>query len=116
MATRTRRSHDDYTVGWICALLLKMAAAKAMLDEIYDDLPVQTTNYNAYILRRIKEHNIVIACLLSGNYRLVLVNTVAIQLLFTFHSIQFGLMVVMWWLADQQTYMVEWCNITMARQ
>ncbi|EED12227.1 kinesin light chain, putative [Talaromyces stipitatus ATCC 10500] len=70
-----------------------MAAAKAMLDEIHDDLPVQTTDHNTYILGRIKEHNIVIACLPSGDYGLVLANTVAMQLMSSFHLIWFGLMV-----------------------
>jgi nucleoside phosphorylase len=88
------RSHDDYTVGWICALPLEMAAAKAMLDEVHDSLPVhQPTDHNTYILGNIKEHNIVIACLPSGDYGLVSANTVAMQLLSSFHSIRFGLMV-----------------------
>ncbi|CRG92735.1 hypothetical protein PISL3812_09802 [Talaromyces islandicus] len=88
MATRNRRSHDDYTVGWICALPLEMAAAKAMLDEVHDDLPVQSTDQNTYILGRIKEHDVVIACLPSGDYGLVSANTVAMQLLATFRSIR----------------------------
>jgi hypothetical protein len=35
-ATVTMRSlcHYDYTVAWVCALPLEMAAAKSMLDEI----------------------------------------------------------------------------------
>jgi nucleoside phosphorylase len=70
-----------------------MAAAKAMLDEVYDDLPVQPTDQNTYILGRIKEHDVVIACLPSGDYGLVSANTVAIQMLSTFRSIRFGLMV-----------------------
>lgn len=41
MAARTPLSHADYMVRWICALPLEMAAAKAMLDEIHEDLPVQ---------------------------------------------------------------------------
>jgi nucleoside phosphorylase len=93
MATSARRSHDDYTVGWICALPLEMAAAKVMLDETHEDLPVSSTDHNTYILGRIKEHNIVIACLPSGDYGLVSANTVAMQLLSSFRSIRFGLMV-----------------------
>ncbi|KAE8391251.1 Pfs, NB-ARC and TPR domain protein [Aspergillus alliaceus] len=86
-------SHADYTVGWICALPLEMAAARAMLDEIHDDLPVQPNDHNAYILGRIKKHNVVIACLPNGEYGIASATTVAIQLLSSFHSIRFGLMV-----------------------
>ncbi|KAK6811339.1 hypothetical protein RU639_012789, partial [Aspergillus parasiticus] len=89
----TRLSRADYTVGWICALPLEMAAARAMLDEIHEDLPVQPNDHNAYILGRIKKHNIVIACLPNGEYGITSATTVAMQLLSSFHSIRFGLMV-----------------------
>jgi nucleoside phosphorylase len=64
-----------------------------MLDDIHDDLPVSPTDHNSYILGSIKEHNVVIACLPNGDYGLVSANTVAMQLLSSFHSIQFSLMV-----------------------
>lgn len=63
MAARARPSHDDYTVGWICALPIEMAAAKLMLDEVHQDLPVSSTEHNAYTLGSIKDHNVVMACL-----------------------------------------------------
>jgi hypothetical protein len=34
--------HDNYTVGRICALLLELAAACAMLDERHDPLPLES--------------------------------------------------------------------------
>jgi hypothetical protein len=34
--------HGDYTVAWICALPLEMAAAEVMLDEIHQTLPRPT--------------------------------------------------------------------------
>jgi nucleoside phosphorylase len=46
-----------------------------------------------YILGNIGEHNIVIACLPSGAYSYVSAATVAMQLLSSFQSIRFGLMV-----------------------
>src|SRR5437016_566745 len=61
-------SHDDYTAGWICALPLEMAVAGAMLDEIHADLKTHPNDNNTYILGRIGEHNIVIACLPLGVY------------------------------------------------
>lgn len=59
-------SHDDYKVGWICALPLEMTAAPALLDEVHGDLPVQPNDHNAYTLGAIGKHNVVIACLPSG--------------------------------------------------
>ncbi|KAF3012740.1 hypothetical protein E8E15_004199 [Penicillium rubens] len=93
MAARATLSHDDYTVGWICALPLEMAAAKLMLDAIHPSLPRPPTDQNTYILGNIGDHNIVIACLPSGAYGIVSAATVAMQLLSSFHSIRFGLMV-----------------------
>ncbi|KAJ9481399.1 hypothetical protein VN97_g12081 [Penicillium thymicola] len=93
MAARATLSHDDYTVGWICALPLEMAAAKLMLDVIHPSLPRPPTDQNTYILGNIGDHNVVIACLPSGAYGIVSAATVAIQLLSSFRSIRFGLMV-----------------------
>lgn len=94
MATATREfRHQDYTVGWVCALPLEMAAAKAMLDESHLDLPTSPNDHNTYILGRIRAHNVVIACLPSGVYGTTSAATVATQMLSTFRSIRFGLMV-----------------------
>ncbi|KAJ5454982.1 hypothetical protein N7530_012751 [Penicillium desertorum] len=93
MAARASLSHGNYTVGWICALPLEMAAAKLMLDSIHPSLPRPPTDQNTYILGNIGDQNIVIACLPSGAYGNVSAATVAMQLLSTFHSIRFGLMV-----------------------
>ncbi|KAJ5672866.1 hypothetical protein N7507_001993 [Penicillium longicatenatum] len=93
MAARTPLSRDDYTVGWICALPLEMAAAKLMLDIIHPSLPSLSTDHNTYILRNIRAHNIVITYLPGGVYGIVSAATVAMHLLSSFHSIRFGLMV-----------------------
>lgn len=66
MAISTKLSHDDYTVAWICALPLEMAAAKVMLDEIHGSLPQPSTDHNNYTLGRRAGHNVVVACLPSG--------------------------------------------------
>ncbi|RHZ62034.1 uncharacterized protein CDV56_109045 [Aspergillus thermomutatus] len=44
------RSHYDYTVAWISALPLEMAAAKHMFDQIHDRLPQPLTAINTYTL------------------------------------------------------------------
>lgn len=93
MSPRIPSSYDDYTVGWICALPLEMAAAKLMLDAIHPSLPRPSADNNTYVLGNIGNHNIVIACLPSGAYGTISAATVAMQLLSSFRSIRFGLMV-----------------------
>ncbi|PLB47087.1 hypothetical protein P170DRAFT_388283 [Aspergillus steynii IBT 23096] len=87
------RSHDDYTVGWICALPLEMAAAKMMLDELHPPLSQSQHDTNTYVLGQVAHHNVAVACLPSGIYGITSAAIVAKQMLLTFHSIQFGLMV-----------------------
>ncbi|KAL2827973.1 hypothetical protein BDW59DRAFT_159931 [Aspergillus cavernicola] len=89
----TSLSTSDYTVGWICALPSELAAAKAMLDEVHKELPVQPHDPNAYILGRIGAHNVVIAGLPNGQYGVTSAAVVATNLLSAFGSIRFGLMV-----------------------
>lgn len=89
----TSRTHHDYTVAWICALPLEMAAAKAMLDEIHDPLPQPPTDQNTYTLGKVSGHNVVIACLPSGIYGITSAAIVLAHLLPTFPSVNFGLMV-----------------------
>ncbi|PCD25239.1 hypothetical protein AU210_014347 [Fusarium oxysporum f. sp. radicis-cucumerinum] len=85
---------EEYTVGWICALPLEMAAARGMLDLVHPNLSHQDPNdHNSYVLGEIHGHKIVIACLPVGNYGTSPAATVAINLLRTFKSIRFGLMV-----------------------
>ena len=121
--------HNDYTVAWVCALPLEMAAAKAMLDEIHPDLPTSSNDQNTYVLGKIRAHNVVIACLPSGVYGTTSAATVANQMLFTFRSIQFGLMVgiarlakklifdwVMWWSANRQETLEAWCSMISGKQ
>lgn len=88
-------SRDDYTVGWICALPLEMAAAKAMLDHIHADLPADPSmnDANAYVLGSLNGHNVVVACLPFGVYGITSAATVATQMLASFKSIRFSLMV-----------------------
>lgn len=93
MAQRARLSYDDYTVGWICALPLEMAAAAAMLDVLHEELPAQPNDHNTYIFGQIGLHNVVITCLPSREYGIASAATVATQLKSSFHAIRFGLMV-----------------------
>lgn len=81
-------------MGWVCALPLEMAAAKGMLDKIHPNLSRQDpADHNSYILGQVQGHNVVIACLPAGMYGTTPAATVAKDLLRTFKSIRFGLMV-----------------------
>ncbi|KAN0083541.1 WD40-repeat-containing domain protein [Elaphomyces granulatus] len=91
--TMTCSRHHDYTVAWVCALPLEMAAAKSMLNEIHPNLPTSSNDQNTYVLGTIYTHNVVIACLPSGVYGTTSAAIVANQLRFTFPAIRFGLMV-----------------------
>lgn len=94
MAAASRNiSHDDFTVAWICALPLEMAAAEAMLDEKYEGLATDPNDQNTYTLGRINNHDIVIACLPFGVYGTISASIVASQIQHTFKSILYSLMV-----------------------
>jgi nucleoside phosphorylase len=86
-------THNDYTVGWVCALPKELIAATAMLDETHPDLPKQPKDHNAYTLGRVGAHNVVIACLPKGEIGNNNAATVATRMTSTFPSIKFGLMV-----------------------
>lgn len=83
--------HEDYNVGWICALPIEMAAATAILDEIHTSLPGHPNDVNTYTLGNIRQHNIVIACLPS--YGTSNAATVASDMRRSFPCIRLGLMV-----------------------
>ncbi len=46
----TTKSHEDYTVGWICPLEVEQTAALEMLDEEHEHLPKPPTDHNVYSL------------------------------------------------------------------
>ncbi|KAL4777975.1 hypothetical protein BJX76DRAFT_352951 [Aspergillus varians] len=75
MAT-THRSHTDYTIGWICALPVEMAASKAMLRDNTSTSASAPNDYNVYTLGELHD------CLL-----------VATHMLHTFPELRFTLLV-----------------------
>ncbi|OGM48282.1 hypothetical protein ABOM_002156 [Aspergillus bombycis] len=89
----TSRRHDDYTVGWICAVAPEMAAARLMLDEVHPPLPQLPGDGNVYVLGRIGYHNIVIASLPIGEYGLKSTAAVVMPMLSTFLAVRFILSV-----------------------
>jgi nucleoside phosphorylase len=93
MAHQLRR--EDYTVGWVCALPIELAAAQEMLDEEHSDLEHDPADNdeNLYALGRIGNHNVVIGCLPAGRTGTNSAAAVAMQMRSTFKKIRFGLMV-----------------------
>ncbi|KGO75414.1 Nucleoside phosphorylase [Penicillium italicum] len=89
----TKLTHNDYAVGWMCALFEEQTAAIAMLDREHPDLPTPPEDPNTYTLGSIGEHNIVIACLPEGRTGNNAAATFATQMARTFPSIRIGLMV-----------------------
>ncbi|RFU80617.1 natch and ankyrin domain [Trichoderma arundinaceum] len=88
-------SRDDYLVGWVCALLVEVAAAKAALDRVHDNPPPDQNldDNNNYILGSLQGHNVVLAYPNPGVYGEMSVASVATQLHASFKSVRFILMV-----------------------
>lgn len=89
----SRLNREDYTVGWVCALPVELAAAQEMLDEEHETPQIDAHDTNIYTCGRIGEHNVVIACLPEGQTGTHSAAAVAVQMNSTFTSTRFGLMV-----------------------
>src|SRR5436190_24182059 len=86
-------TYRDYTVGWICALEVEQAAARALLDREHPRLPSIAGDPNRYRFGCINGHNVVIACLPDGETGTNPAATVATRMTLNFPSLRFGLMV-----------------------
>ncbi|KAF5684318.1 ankyrin protein 3 [Fusarium circinatum] len=84
---------ERYTVAWICALHIEMAAARSMLDEEHDSCSRQANDTNSYVLGSMKNHDVVIACLPAAQYGTNNAATVLSNMRRTFPNIEIGLMV-----------------------
>jgi len=93
MARQLHRS--EYTVGWVCALPVELAAAQEMLDEEHADLErdLDDNDQNLYALGSIGGHNVAIVCLPAGRIGNNPAAAVATQMRTTFKGLRFGLMV-----------------------
>ena len=85
--------HEDYTVGWICALPLELSAATRMLDEEHYPLPQDATDPNNYTFGIIANHNVVLVCLPAGRTGTNAAAGVATALRSKFRSMRFVLLV-----------------------
>ena len=94
-ASQQKRANEDYTVGWICAIKPEYLAAQLCLDETHPCLTYRPllNDTNTYTLGKINNHNVVIACLLSGLYGTSSAANVATNMLGSFPNVRIGLMV-----------------------
>ncbi|KAK2044847.1 kinesin light chain [Colletotrichum somersetense] len=83
----------DFTVGWVCALPIELAAAAEMMDEEFADLPSQPADSNVYSFGRVGVHNVVAACLPAGQMGTNQAAIVASQMKTSFPSLRFCLLV-----------------------
>lgn len=85
---------EHYYVGVVCALPREMTAVRAMLDEKHEPLRTKDAHdNNNYVLGRMGQHNVVVACLPAGVYGTNAAATVARDMLRTFTGLRFGLLV-----------------------
>lgn len=85
--------HDDYTVGWNCALKVEYVAAQELLDEEHEGLEYVPQDNNNYTLGSIRKHNVVIAYLPFGEYGIASAATVARDMMRSFQNLRICLMV-----------------------
>jgi nucleoside phosphorylase len=87
-------THEEYTVGWICALSIEYVAAQEFLDARHDrpDYLSRHDN-NDYTLGKISEHNIVIAVSPRREWGLCPAAIVATNMLRSFPNVTIILMV-----------------------
>ncbi|EXK79482.1 hypothetical protein FOQG_15910 [Fusarium oxysporum f. sp. raphani 54005] len=89
-------SPDLYTIGWITALPIELAAATALLDEHHvapEGFEQRPSDTNSYTWGRIGEHNVVIASLPAGVYGITSAATTASNLIHSLPHIRIGLLV-----------------------
>lgn len=89
----TTRSYGDYALAIICALPLELAAVKVMLDEVHAEPQLESSHQCSYLLGKIGDHRLVVACLPSGVYGTTSAAVVTAYLRSTFPNIRCGLMV-----------------------
>ncbi|THW94720.1 purine and uridine phosphorylase [Aureobasidium pullulans] len=84
---------SKYTIGWITALPIELAAATVMLDEEHPEPPLDEHDTTLYTFGSIGRHNVVIACLPGGQTGLSAATAAAIQMSNKFKFVKHGFMV-----------------------
>lgn len=84
---------QDFTVGWVCALPIELAAAVEIMDDEFADLPSHPADPNVYSLGQIGSHKVVVACLPAGQTGTSQAAVVASWMRLSFPSLRFGVLV-----------------------
>ena len=93
-AKHSSMPNADFAIGWICASAHELSASRAMLDKEFGAPEDQDPHDdNIYVLGQIAGHNVVLASLAAGKYGNEPAVTVAKDMLRTFTSMKFGLLV-----------------------
>jgi nucleoside phosphorylase len=88
-----RPAREEYTVGWVCALPIELAAALEMMDKDPGPCERYDNDENLYYLGSIEGHIVVVVCLPVGRIGNNPAAAVAAQTKATFKGIRFWLMV-----------------------
>ncbi|KAJ5702793.1 hypothetical protein N7488_010341 [Penicillium malachiteum] len=84
---------EDYTIGWITAILNEYLAAQLCLDEKHETAHLPPGNKDQHTLGRIGKHNVVISVLPMGEYGTASAARVAESMTNSFPNIRIALMV-----------------------
>jgi hypothetical protein len=93
MEPRRRLTNEAYTMGWKCASLLDLAAAKAMMEERHLALRQHPADKNEYTLGRVGAYNIVVVCLPAERAGAIAAAIAATRMMYSFGNIKFVFMV-----------------------
>ncbi|KAK8105219.1 hypothetical protein PG999_008578 [Apiospora kogelbergensis] len=84
---------SEFTVAWVCALPIELAAATEIMDEIFMTHPSDPWEKNIYTFGRIGPHNVVVLCLPACQTGTNLAATVVEEMTSKFRSLRFGVLV-----------------------
>ena len=84
---------QKYTIGWLCALPIELAAARLLLDKNHEKPPYDPNDDTQYTLGSIGDHNVVIGCLSAGELGIGSAAIVATRMHAKFPNLRFGFMV-----------------------
>ncbi|KAF5635881.1 nucleoside phosphorylase [Fusarium sp. NRRL 52700] len=86
-------SRNQYTVGILCALPIELKAIRALFDQRHQNLARVVRDNNQYALGEMAQHMVVAACLPAGEYGTNAAASAVSDMMRSFVSIQFCLLV-----------------------
>ncbi|KAF4442817.1 hypothetical protein F53441_11645 [Fusarium austroafricanum] len=88
-----RFARDQYTIGILCALPIELKAVRALFDERHQTLTSIIGDDNQYVLGKMAQHMVVAASLPSGEYGTNAAASAVSDMMRSFVSLQFCLLV-----------------------